>query len=241
VGAYWETSGPKTGGCATKCLFTAAALALMVSGCAAATGPQKYPSDWASIQTTPIQHDCPSVGGTYSDRAAASFPGEASAAPTLSELFTAMGSASTSTLHGAWNSIGESASVVLHQTPESLTVAFVNAAGVETRLNFERQTTVLVFSMNALIDKFQCLRAGGQPRLRFFDETSGYSSGGAFGESGGSGIRLLKATDGSLIVQAQSQNFQMINAVVAPVPDFHVSSVWYRYSALAAGGLATTP
>ena len=233
---------PNTGNCVTRSLpIIAAALALMVLGCAASTGPQKYPSDWASIQTMPIQHDCPNVAGTYSDRAAASFPGEVSAAPTLSQIFTAMGAASTSALHGGWNAIGESASVVLRQTPDSLTVAFVNASGVETLLAFERKTKLLVSSMNALTDRFQCLRAGGEPRLRFFDETSGYSTGGAFGESGGSGIRLLRAADGSLIVQVQSQNLQIMDFLVAPVPWFHVDSAWYRYAVLVADGAATTP
>ncbi len=197
MGYDYRIWGLNTGRCATgSLLITAAALALAVSGCATSTGPQKYPSDWASIRTASIQHDCPNLAGTYSNRAVAVFPSEQGAAWSLSDVFTTMGKASTSVLHGSWEPIGDSASV----------------------------------SFN------------GEPRLRFFDEISGYGSADASGsESGGSLILLLKAADGSLIVQKQSQTIRMVNAAVALIPTGHVSSVWYRYPPLTAGAGATAP
>jgi outer membrane lipoprotein SlyB len=243
MGYDYRIWGLNTGRCATgSLLITAAALALAVSGCATSTGPQKYPSDWASIRTASIQHDCPNLAGTYSNRAVAVFPSEQGAAWSLSDVFTTMGKASTSVLHGSWEPIGDSASVSFNQTPDSLTVSFASAAGIENRLTFERKTKVLISSMDALTARFQCWWANGEPRLRFFDEISGYSSADASGsESGGSLILLLKAADGSLIVQKQSQTFRMVNAAVALIPTGHVSSVWYRYPPLTAGAGATAP
>ena len=203
--------------------ITAAALVLALSGCAASTGPQKYPSDWASIKTIPRQRDCPNLAGTYRNSAVAAFPEDEGAPPSLSQLFSAIGNASSHKVHGPWGPVGASESVSFAQTAQSLTATFA-------RLGFYT-------SEESQGDRFTCFSSGGEPRLFFIstvDDQLPISP-----STIGTQLILLRAADGSLIVQLRSNSYEVINLGLVGGPVVHHSSAWYRYPPLAAGASAT--
>lgn len=234
--ANWRTGGPNTSRRATQGLsITATVLALALSGCAASTGPQKYPSDWASIKTMPGQRDCPNLTGTYSNGAVAEFPKDESAPPSLSQLFSAIGNASSHKVHGSWGPIGESEAVSFAQTAESLTATFARSAAAGVELRFARLG--FYTPEESAGDRFTCFSSGGEPRLFFMSTLDDQLP--IPPNTVGTQLILLRAIDGSLIVQLRSNSYEVIDLGLVGGPVVHHSSVWYRYPPSAAGASAT--
>ena len=215
--------------------ITAAALALALSGCATSTGP-KYPSDWASIRTAAIQHACPNLAGTYSNSAVAAFPRDEGAPPSLSQLFSAIGNASSHKVHGPWGPVGESDSVSFAQTAESLTATFARSAEAGVELTFARLGHYTPEQSQG--DMFTCFSLSGEPRLFFISTVDDHLP--IPPNTVGTQLILLRAVDGSLIVQVRSNSYEVINLGLVGGPVVHHSSVWYRYPPLA-GASATAP
>ncbi len=231
-----ERGGLNTSRGATRGLsITAAALVLALSGCVASTGPQKYPSDWASIKTIPRQRDCPNLAGTYRNSAVAAFPEDEGAPPSLSQLFSAIGNASSHKVHGPWGPVGASESVSFAQTAGSLTATFARSAEAGIELTFARLGFYTPEESQG--DRFTCFSSGGEPRLFFIstvDDQLPISP-----STIGTQLILLRAADGSLIVQLRSNSYEVINLGLVGGPVVHHSSAWYRYPPLAAGASAT--
>lgn len=78
-------------------------------------------------------------------------------------------------------------------------------------------------------DLFTCYATDPGPRLRFFAEPEGHSRGVPylFIEGGGTLVFLLKATDGSLVVQWRSESLAITSVVLGSHMRF--KSVWWRY------------
>jgi hypothetical protein len=221
-----------------KVSVTALALALALPGGAAAADPPAYPPSWASIKGTPIQHGCPNLAGTFSNRAVAAYPEDAGAAPSLRDLFTAVGNKSGHELHGSWGAIGESVAVSIAQDGDNATVAFAHAGGEPTKLTLQRWTMGKAYSPQRG-DFFVCLSSKGEPRLIL---NSTVDDGKAVAPNTvGTQLILLKASDGSLIVQLRSNSYEVIDLGIIGGPMVHHSSVWYRYPPATAGTSATTP
>jgi hypothetical protein len=196
----------------------------LVAGCASLTGTD-YPKSWAPIDSSMTADACPKVEGTYSDQGAQSFPAESGKQsmlseafphiPRLSEVFTRVGQADwiPKSLKKRWPELPKSVSVQISQTPETIKVTFFGENHEQTSLDFRRYH----FNLNEkrFDDLFVCY-SGKEPRLRFMAEPEHKTRGGA----GGVLVFLLKAADGSLIVQWRTESFPVMSAV---------DSIWWRY------------
>jgi hypothetical protein len=205
---------------------------------AASTDPQNYPAAWSSIKTIPLQHGCPNLAGTFSNRADAAFPEDAGAAPTLSDLFTAVGNMSTHELRGSWGPIGNSAAVSISQAAGELAVVFVRDGGAQTRLALQRWTIGKAYSPQRG-DFFVCMSSAGAPRLVLISTVDDHNP--IPPNTVGTQLMLLRAADGSLIVQLRSNSYEVIDLGGIGGPMVHHSSVWYRYPPATGAVSATTP
>jgi hypothetical protein len=203
-------------------------------GCATSSGKPPYPTDWASIKSMPTPEGCPDLQGTYSNKGAASFPTEAGAPPSLADIFKAMAQSSTitgpATWEQSWPTIPkEAARVSFQQTPDSLTVTFIDSAGSRTALNFRRYHFTL--SEDRVDDLYSCRTLYNEPTLRFFNEPVSHTRVSilAFG-GGGTIINLLKSVDGSLVVNWRSDDATVSRFILGS--DYRVDNLWYRYSRL---------
>jgi hypothetical protein len=199
-----------------------------LGGCASATGPTSYPADWASIKSTPTADGCPNLAGSYGNQSMATFPGALVDPPTLSEVFTRM--VQGKTLLGdrpPWPTIpADAASMSVEQTPEVLSLNFAAPGGERTTLAFRRYH--FNWAEKVYADLFHCTLAADEPRLRFFAEPQSHGSASQLHvEGGGTLVILLKATDGSLIVQWRSEDFLLWLGVVGS--HFKLDSTWHRY------------
>jgi hypothetical protein len=183
----------------------------------------------------PTAEGCPDLQGRYSNQGTASFPSEAGEPPSLVDIFTAMAHSRTLTGPAAWKRYWpaiprESASVSIDQTPNSLTVAFVDSAGRSTTLSFRRFRFSL--SEDRIDDLFSCRTLYDEPTLRFFNEPLSHTHVSilAIG-GGGTNINLLKAVDGSLVVGWRSDDVRVSRFILGS--GYHVTNLWYRYSLLA--------
>jgi len=207
-------------------------LALM--GCASVTGPVSYPTSWAPIESVLTEDGCPALEGTYSDRGAEAFPTELGEPPRLSEVFVRMGRGtglfSPRESKRVWPVLPDSVSVGIVQTPEMLKFTFLGRNREQTSLDFRRYH--FKWSEKRFDDLFTCYSSNKEARLRFFAEPESSSTIIPNLYLGGSGtlVFLLKATDGSLIVQWRSESAG-ISAVLLGT---HISfnSVWWRYPPL---------
>lgn len=203
-------------------------------GCASIMGPTSYPAEWASIDAGLTIGGCPNVEGTYSNRGSQVFPAELGEPPRLSDIFTSLGRGtglfSPSENNQVWPHLPDAVSVSISQTPESLKLLFLARSGEQTSLQFRRYHFSL--SEKRFDDLFTCYASDEKPRLRFLAEPQSIISGlpGLYIEATGSLVFLLKATDGSLIVQWRNESVGMSRILLGS----HVSfdSIWWRYPAL---------
>jgi hypothetical protein len=214
-----------------RATIAAISIALVLGGCASATGPTSYPADWPSIKSTPTPDGCPDLAGTYSNQSIATFPGPLADPPKLSDVFTRM--VQGRTLLGeqpTWPPVpADSVSMSIEQTPEALRLTFTTPAGDRTSLAFRRYH--FNWSEKVYGDLFQCYLASGEPRLRFLAEPESHGSASQIHvEGGGTLVILLKASDGSLIVQWRSERLLMWLGVVGS--SFKLDSAWHRYPLL---------
>jgi hypothetical protein len=114
--------------------------------------------------------------------------------------------------------------------PESLTVNFVSEKSDNTPLVFRRYHFSL--SEKRFDDLFTCYDVENGARLRFFAEPESHSGvlGNIYMEGGGTLVMLLKATDGSLVVQWRSESLALSSLLLGSHIRFN--SVWWKYSPL---------
>jgi hypothetical protein len=212
-------------------------LVVTLPGCAASSGRPQYPTEWASIKSASIYDDCPNLQGTYSNQGSATYPPEAGAPPSLDEVFTRLalgqGANSTAAWKQSWPVIPHDISVVsIDQTSETLTVTFGDSEGKRTPLNFRRYRFKL--SEDRVDDLFGCRLMYGEPILRLFAEPPRYFDGTVvYMVGGGSCVSLLKAVDGSLIVNWRSDSVAMTLFVLGS--GYRVNNRWYRYPLIKGG------
>lgn len=227
-----SVSGISSSSAASVAIALGAVLAQL--GCATSSGQPPYPAEWASIKSAPTPEGCPDLEGTYSNRGAASFPPEAGEAPSLADIFTAMGHSQSATgpatWERSWPSIpGDSARVSIRQAPDSMTITFIDAAGRFTPLSFRRYR--LALSEGRVDDLFSCRTLYGEPTLRFFNEPVSHARVSILAVGGGgTNVNLLKSVDGSLVVNWRSDDVTVSRFVLGS--DYHVENLWYRYPRL---------
>ncbi len=215
-----------------KGVIAAIAVALVLGGCAAVTGPVGYPAEWASIESTPTADGCPSLEGKYSNRSDATVPTSTMAPPRLSDVFS--GITRGMSFGGparAWQTLPDDpVSVAIAQTPEALKVTFADAAGGSASLTFRRYH--FRWSEEHYGDIFNCYLTAGEPRLGFLSNPESHTSASPIGlEGGGTVVLLLKAADGSLVVQWRRDSVLLWIGVVGS--GVKLDSTWHRYPSLA--------
>jgi hypothetical protein len=209
-------------------------LVFTLQGCAATSGSPPYPTEWASIKSAPSYDGCPSLQGAYSNQVSAAFPPEAGTPPSLSEIFTKLalgrGPNSPAAWNQSWPIIPRDTSMVsIDQTPESITVTFVDSSGNRTPLNFRRYRFNL--AEKRVDDLFMCRTLYGEPSLRFFAEPESHSSSSfILMEGGGTFVVMLKAVDGSLVVNWRNDSASMTLLILGT--GYRVDNLWYRYPLL---------
>ena len=209
-------------------------LVFTLPGCASTSGRPPYPTEWASIKSAPSYDGCPSLQGTYSNQVSAALPLEAGTPPSLAEIFTKLalgrGPNGPAAWNQSWPAIPRDTSMVsIDQTPETITVTFVDASGNRTPLNFRRYRFNL--TEKRVDDLFMCRTLYGEPSLRFFAEPESHlSSSGIRMEGGGTFVVMLKSVDGSLVVNWRSDSASM--TLFIPGTSYRVNNLWYRYPLL---------
>lgn len=207
----------------------------VLAGCASATGRNSYAaSSWAPIESKTTDDGCPNLTGTYGNHGTNSYPVEIGEPPKLNDIFTRMGRGtglmSPQLTKHAWPVPADAASVSIAQTPEVLTVTFIGVTGEKTSLPFRRYH----FSLfeERYDDLFTCYDTDKEPRLRFFAEPENHSGiiPNLYSEGSGTLIFLLKASDGSLIVQWRKETFSALITIVGSGMTYE--TVWWLYPAL---------
>lgn len=190
-----------------------------------------YPETWAPVVTTKVHDACPPLTGVYSNRGTASHPEQLGEAPRLNEVFARMARGSGMTSPKAtgrtWPEPTDVESVQLTLEAESLTVRFISNGGQTTDLRFRRYHPTL--SERRFDDLFTCYASEAGSRLRFFAEPESHSgiASNLFMEAGGTLVFLLRASDGSLVVQWRNESFAMSALIVGSLVRFN--SVWWQY------------
>lgn len=209
----------------------ASILLILLTGCAALTGEKAYPSSWSELELKPTADGCPRLSGTYNNVGNGLFPHELGKPPNLTEIFRRMslaeGSFSPKATGRTWDIPAEARAVSIDQTPETLRVTFLGNEGPLSSLNFRRYHYSL--SESRFDDLFTCYVSENGIRLRFYPETDRnvllvpnlYLGGGA------TLTFLLRATDGSLVVQLRSDSLGFSAVVVGTHLSF--DSIWFRY------------
>jgi hypothetical protein len=218
--------------------IAASALFIAVAqvGCASNARVVPYPAEWASVETTPDAQGCPDLQGMYVNEAMAAFPPGTGKPPSLAATFGEMAGSQTPTGPAAsgksWPNIPHDAvSVQIEQGQDSMTVTFVDPAGRRTPLSFRRYRFLL--AEDRVDDLFSCPARDEGPTLRFFNEPAAHArvSIVAIG-GGGTTISLLRAVDGSLVVNWRRDDITVTRIVLGS--RYHAESVWYRYPSLRA-------
>ena len=132
----------------------------------------------------------------------------------------------------SWPTIpSESAWVSIQQTPDSMTITFIDSAGRRTPLSFRRYRFTPFESR--VDDLFSCRTLNDEPTLRFFNEPVSHTHVSILGVGGGgTNINLLKSIDGSLVVNWRSDDVTISRFNLGS--DYRVENLWYRYSPVAA-------
>lgn len=213
--------------------FLCIVAALMSGGCASTTGPVHYPDTWASIESASTADGCPKLDGVYSNSGAETVPAELGAPPKLTEVFARMGRSpgpkGPKSSGNAWPEVADADYVLIRQTPEAMSVTFVGGKPEDTTLNFRRYH--FNWFEKRYDDLFTCYMDESGARLRFLVEPERHS--GVFAtiylEAGATLVFLLKASDGSLVVQWRSESFAISSVLVGSHIRFN--SVWWRFPA----------
>lgn len=207
-------------------------LILTQLGCATSSGNPPYPTGWASIKSVPRQDSCPDLQGTYANRGTATFPPEAGEPPFLTDIFEAMAHAKGSTGPTAWEQSWpaiprDASSVAIEQTPETMTVTFIDSIDRRTSLNFRRYQFTL--SEDRVDDMFSCRTLYDEPTLRFFAEPESHVSATQLWiAGGGTFVNLMKSVDGSLVVNLKRDTVALTLFVLGT--GYQVDNLWYRYA-----------
>lgn len=207
---------------------------IALAGCVSATGKVSYPVSWAPIDAGLTVDGFPWLEGKYSNSGVEGFPAELGEPLGLSEVLTRMGRGSGLTspreTGRVWDVPVDAVSVSISQTPGKLKVTFFGENGKQTGLDFRRYH--FNWSEKRYDDLFSCYASAKGPRLRFFAEPENHSAGIPYPylEGGGSLVFLLKAADGSLIVQWLGESVGISTVLVGSHIVFN--SVWWRYPPL---------
>jgi hypothetical protein len=183
----------------------------MLTGCAFSTGPVRYPDTWAPIESVSTADGCPNLDGAYNNFGVESFPAESGAPPKLSEVFARMGRGtglmSPKETGNVWPEMADATSVLIRQTPEAINFTFVGDKSENTTLIFRRYH--FNWFEKRYDDLFTCYRNESGARIRFFAEPENHSVylPNLYLEGGGTLVFLLKASDGSLVVQWRGESF----------------------------------
>lgn len=205
---------------------------LMLTGCAFSTGPVHYPETWAPIESVSTADGCPDLDGEYNNLGVESFPAESGAPPKLSEVFARMGRGTGLTSPGetgnVWPEMADAASVLIRQTPEAISFTFASAKAEKTTLAFRRYH--FNWFEKRYDDIFTCYANETGARLRFLAEPDSHFSGipYIFVDAGGSLVFLLKASDGSLVVQWRNESVAIPSVLLGSHMRFN--SIWWRFS-----------
>lgn len=186
---------------------------------------------WAAIDTATTADGCPVLDGTYGNAAIAGHPAEAGLPPGLSEVFSRLGRAEGPLRQfmkwQGWPAVAAAESVQFRQTSEALVVTFVAGDGQRMELPFRRYRFNLF--EERYDDFFTCYPSPEGSRLRFMAEVDGYIAGMpdvVFG-GGATLVLLLKAADGSLIVQWRTESLFIPAFILGTHMRF--DSLWWRY------------
>jgi hypothetical protein len=206
---------------------------LTLCGCVTTTDPVHYPETWAPIESVKTADGCPRLDGIYSNLAIETVPKELGEPPKMTELFARLGRGVGPTTPKAsgqlWPEAADAVAVLIRQTPEAMTVTFVGDKAEETTLNFRRYH--FNWSEKRYDDLFTCYQEESGARLRFFAEPESHRGVGAFiyFEDVGTSMLLLKASDGSLVVQWSTATLGISTVVLGSNQRF--KSVWWRFPA----------
>ena len=209
-------------------LFLSVAIAL--SGCVAVSWTD-YPGSWAPIQSASTSNGCPRLAGTYSNSGTSALGEEIGASPKLSEVFARLGQGaglfSPKNSGRTWIVPPEARSLSITQTSESLAVVFISEDKQETPLIFRPYRLNLFDERQD--DYFVCHPSDKEPRLQILANPGATTSSfpGIFFASSQSYAMLLSATDGSLIVQWNSEQIG-ITAIGVGSGVGH-GTKWWRY------------
>jgi hypothetical protein len=209
-----------------------AALVITQVGCATSSGNPPYPSEWASIKSTPRQDGCPDLQGTYANQGTETFPPEAGTPLSLTEIFTAMARSKSVTGPAAWKRSWPALPpdvvwVSIDQMPETMTITFIDSTGRRTPLGFRRYRFNL--SEDRVDDLFGCKTQYDEPTLRFFNEPMSHASTSVVAAGGGgTTVALLKSLDGSLVVNWRSDSIALTLFVLGS--GYRVDNLWFRYA-----------
>lgn len=200
----------------------------MLAACGTVTGPTAYPASWPAPSATLVGDRCPDLSGVYANVASAAHPPVEGGPPRLTAVFGRMERSHAITSSGqAWNVPEDAQSVELAQDEESLVVTFRHAGTDPRSLRFRRLH--LNLSERRMDDLFTCYRDGSGARLRFMQDVDprvAMLRGVYIGANVGL-VFLLKASDGSLVVQYRTENIGVSSVLVGSHASF--DSTWWRY------------
>jgi hypothetical protein len=210
-----------------RILFTGILLVL-ISGCASSTGKYAYPSTWPELERTPTADGCPNLSGTYSNSGDDAFPHEPGELPSLIDIFRRMSQGPQAKDH-KWDIPAEAKNVSIDQTPETLRVTFLGDEGPLSSLSFRRIHRGQFKFKDRYDDLYMCHVAKNGIRLFFLAEFDNYvETIPSLYAGGGSTVSiLLRATDGSLVVQLRRQSIGLSLFVVGT--GIRNDSKWIRY------------
>jgi len=202
----------------------------MLFGCASMTGPVSYPQSWPPPTADLTANGCPNLAGVYANRAEAHAPKELGGGPRLTDVFARMARATglTAVPPGkAWHVPEDAESVAIVQAPEALRVVFLDRGRELSALEFRRYR--FSWSERRYDDLYTCYTPENGPRLRYFAEPESHSIyiPNLYLGGGGTLVFMLRAADGSLVVQWRNESVG-ISAIVVGT-HFSFDSVWWRY------------
>ncbi len=193
--------------------------AILALGACASVTATPYPASWAPFVPGSTADGCPGLEGTYSNSSTGAFPPETGDPPPITSVFARLGRGtgqmSPSATGRVWAVPPDAISVSIDQMPETLRVTFSGENGAQSSLDFRRHHFNM--SEERFDDIFACHASDTDSRLRFVAEPDPVGI-----------IFLLRATDGSLIVESRGR-IGGRGFLSAPAPP---ASSWWRYPLL---------
>ncbi|HEY0822797.1 MAG TPA: hypothetical protein VGD76_03340 [Ramlibacter sp.] len=208
----------------------------MLPACGSITGPTTYPGTWPPLAFTTLGDRCPDLNGVYDNVGSAAHPPAAGGTPKLTEVFGRMERTTAITGPRAWGQSwgvpADAERVALVQDEQGLTVTFQGPGGAAHSLRFRRLH--LDPSERRVDDFFTCYRDDNGMRLRFMQDIAPRTAllPGVYAGAQAGLVFLLKAVDGSLVVQFRTETIGVSAVLIGSHASF--DSVWWRYPA--AGG-----